>query len=317
MGGGQRQPGGPPHGADTGVGSELRDRVNASYERYHSELSGSEFDRYVRFMNYGYTEAPNGTMDDSSADPSRAASRVRLPPRLPNRNAARLVVELIGAEPLDGRTVVDVGCGRGGALWLIQTYLRPRVSIGIDLSMGAVRAASEISPAVRADAESLPLAPCSVDVVLNIESSLHYPWIGRFFGEVARVLRPGGAFLYTDLVYTSQESIHLDLLLRSGFDVECDRDITHQVLASRSARAARESLAFDRGSPATVDVERFVGTEGTAFQAGLSDGTWRYRIIRLRRSRRRPEPAMPPGPAELEAVTAATDALGGFGPSSS
>ena len=52
---------------------------------------------------------------------------------------------------------------------------------------------------VQGDAENLPFPDQSFDAVINIESSHCYPRFPRFLAEVARVLRPGGHFLYADL----------------------------------------------------------------------------------------------------------------------
>jgi ubiquinone/menaquinone biosynthesis C-methylase UbiE len=52
---------------------------------------------------------------------------------------------------------------------------------------------------VQGDAENLPFDDESFDAVINIEASHLYPQLPRFLAEVARVLRPGGHFLYADL----------------------------------------------------------------------------------------------------------------------
>jgi fatty-acid O-methyltransferase len=52
---------------------------------------------------------------------------------------------------------------------------------------------------VQGDAEDLPFADQSFDAVINVESSHCYPQFPRFLAEVARVLRPGGYFLYADI----------------------------------------------------------------------------------------------------------------------
>ena len=52
---------------------------------------------------------------------------------------------------------------------------------------------------VHGDAEKLPFPDQSFDAVINVESSGAYPHFSRFLAEVARVLRPGGHFLYADL----------------------------------------------------------------------------------------------------------------------
>jgi ubiquinone/menaquinone biosynthesis C-methylase UbiE len=51
---------------------------------------------------------------------------------------------------------------------------------------------------VQGDAENLPFADQSFDAVINVEASHCYPRFPRFLAEVARVLRPGGHFLYCD-----------------------------------------------------------------------------------------------------------------------
>jgi ubiquinone/menaquinone biosynthesis C-methylase UbiE len=51
---------------------------------------------------------------------------------------------------------------------------------------------------VRGDAQNLHFPDQSFDAVINVEASHIYPNLERFLGEVARVLRPGGHFLYAD-----------------------------------------------------------------------------------------------------------------------
>jgi ubiquinone/menaquinone biosynthesis C-methylase UbiE len=49
------------------------------------------------------------------------------------------------------------------------------------------------------NAENLPSADHSFDAVINIEAAAFYPRFPHFLAEVARVLRPGGHFLYADV----------------------------------------------------------------------------------------------------------------------
>src|SRR5262249_26847890 len=111
-----------------------------------------------------------------------------------------LVWRLLGETPI-GRdsVVVDVGCGIGGPLgWVIERY-HPGRAIGIEFSDFNVRNAGQIwrgrtaSPQfIQADAQRLPLATASVDVLINLESALHYPDKPAFLAECRRVLRPSG-----------------------------------------------------------------------------------------------------------------------------
>lgn len=292
----------------------VRARVRRSYGRFHESLAESPHGRFARFMNYGYADLPAETGGDPAADVAADTFTVRVPARIPNARAARLVAEVVGAEPLDGRIVVDVGCGRGGALALVGASSTPRAALGVDLVIGGAGSLPSLpgTTFAGADAEHLPLADGSVDVVLNIESSLHYPCRPCFFAEVGRVLRPGGAFLHTDLWPTPHVDATIEALVAAGFDVDHHRDITGNVLAARAERAEREALAL--GTLSDDGAGRFVGTEGTAFQAGLADGTWSYRLVRLRRSDR---PAVPPSDTVMaalaDATTAAHDATGELG----
>jgi SAM-dependent methyltransferase len=70
---------------------------------------------------------------------------------------------------------------------------------------GACGAGAE--PALRCDAEQLPLRDASVDFVTTFNAVHHFD-LGRFATEVVRVLRPGGhLFVYTRTPEQNAESI--------------------------------------------------------------------------------------------------------------
>ncbi len=100
-------------------------------------------------------------------------------------------------------TVLDLGCGTG----FFRPALRQRYPgaryLGLDLApgmLGFARAAQgSAGEWVAGDAEQLPLATGSVDLVF---SSLALQWCPRpeaVFAELARVLRPGGRCLFSTL----------------------------------------------------------------------------------------------------------------------
>jgi ubiquinone/menaquinone biosynthesis C-methylase UbiE len=89
--------------------------------------------------------------------------------------------------------VLDIGCGTGeDALFLAREFPSARVR-GIDISEPMIRAAKAkvgLDPEGRihfkvADASSLPWPEDSFDLVAQLNMT-------PFFGEIARVLRPGG-----------------------------------------------------------------------------------------------------------------------------
>lgn len=58
-----------------------------------------------------------------------------------------------------------------------------------------------------ADAEALPFADASFDVVTVRIAPHHFPHPARFISEVARVLRPGGTFVFNDNVAPEDDEL--------------------------------------------------------------------------------------------------------------
>jgi arsenite methyltransferase len=124
-------------------------------------------------------------------------------------------------------TVVDVGCGAGMDLLLAARAVGPRGrAIGIDMTEVMVERARASARAARlenvevrlGDAMSLPLEDASADVVisngvLNLTSDKSIA-----IGEVFRVLKPSGRFLYGDIIVANElsEAIRKDVDLWTG-----------------------------------------------------------------------------------------------------
>ncbi|MEL7208909.1 MAG: class I SAM-dependent methyltransferase, partial [Actinomycetota bacterium] len=117
--------------------------------------------------------------------------------RGPTATSLELVDEVLGDTDLAGCRVVDVGCGRGGALRVLGDRRGADPAIGVDrdlAALGAARSRTRRSdtPVVGADALHLPLRGGTVDAVVNIESACLYGDLGGWYQEAARVLAPGG-----------------------------------------------------------------------------------------------------------------------------
>ena len=98
--------------------------------------------------------------------------------------------------PLAGSDVLDLGAGRGH----YAAYARAkgaRLAIGLDLTPEMV--AGIVQCGVVGEAERLPLASGSIDVVVAALVLSFVPDRSRMFSEVARVLRPGGCLVLSDL----------------------------------------------------------------------------------------------------------------------
>jgi SAM-dependent methyltransferase len=102
----------------------------------------------------------------------------------------------LGREDLDGRIVLDAGCGMGRYL-RIAGESPARLILGLDLS-GAVAAARELTCAlphiavIRGDLLRLPFPPGSFDLIYSLGVIDHTPDPRAAFLSLARLLKPGG-----------------------------------------------------------------------------------------------------------------------------
>ena len=115
--------------------------------------------------------------------------------------ARRRLLERLQLVRLEPACIIDLGSATGkGAVELAAAYPEARV-VAIDRSLAMLeraqaRCASVAVAAVAGDAERLPLADNSVDLVF---ANLLLPWCAPdiVFGEMARVLREGGLATFT------------------------------------------------------------------------------------------------------------------------
>jgi ubiquinone/menaquinone biosynthesis C-methylase UbiE len=112
-----------------------------------------------------------------------------------------LLIEVIGEDSLG--TLGEICCGRGEALTLLEG--RFEKGVGIDISSNMLRAAmsgfngSNVFFA-QGDATVLPLAKESLDNVVMLGGIHHVKNREALFGEVFRVLKPGGRFIWREPV---------------------------------------------------------------------------------------------------------------------
>src|SRR6516162_5573432 len=71
------------------------------YDTVSAQLASNGYGEFSFFLNYGYV-----------ADGQPEFAAVPLPEQYFNRNSVKLVLELIGDCPIDGKRVLDVGWGR-------------------------------------------------------------------------------------------------------------------------------------------------------------------------------------------------------------
>jgi SAM-dependent methyltransferase len=99
------------------------------------------------------------------------------------------------------KDVLEYGCG--GGQWSIALARRGARPVGLDLSMRQLLHAARLMrdagapfPVVNADAERIPFADASFDVVFCDHGAMTFADPSRTVPEVARVLRPDGLFAF-------------------------------------------------------------------------------------------------------------------------
>ncbi len=218
-----------------------------------------------------------------------AFSQIELPTHALNKNCVRLVLEVIGDCPIQKHyETLDVGCGRGDTISVLHQYFQPQKMVGLDLSATAVAFCKrqhtyDNTHFLEGDAENLPFANASFDVVTNLESSHNYPNVFAFYQEVARVLRPNGDFLYTDLFSLNRLEQHTRSLQQNGLIIEQDRDITTNVFLSSDEIGQTHFNAFYQGNDNEF-MTNFLAVPGSKMYNDMRDGNTTYRIYKLRKS---------------------------------
>lgn len=147
------------------------------------------------------------------------------------------VDRVISGLQLQGRRLLDIGCGSGGiTLHLLEAHGVAEAT-GFDVELPVIEAARR-----RAEAKNLsdrarfvcgapgplPFADGSFDVVFSKDALLHVPDKDALFAEIFRVLKPGGVFAASNWMI--------------GHDGEPSDDM--------KAYIAAEGLSFSMASPA-------------------------------------------------------------------
>jgi ubiquinone/menaquinone biosynthesis C-methylase UbiE len=113
----------------------------------------------------------------------------------------------LAVRPLEGAETLVVGCGRGVDVELAFEALRSSRVTAIDLDERQVarareRLGSRFGERLRlevGDASRMPFPDASFDLVLDFGIIHHIPSWQDAVGEIHRVLRPGGQFLFEEI----------------------------------------------------------------------------------------------------------------------
>ena len=214
------------------------------FRRWYDLQTESLSDKPLQFCNYGYAPL--------SRDEKRGAASV---PQDGQYLCMMMYHHVAGQIDIENSDVLEVGCGHGGGCQYIKRHLKARRVVGIDISQIRIdycrkHSAFDGIAFQVGDAEKTSFDDKSFDVVVNIESSHHYPNLDRFFKEVHRILKPNGHFLYADLWSTHLMDQLKQKLRKYNLKIVSENDITPNVIeslrrASQSADRLRKLALSD------------------------------------------------------------------------
>ena len=247
---------------------------------WYGRLAKRHTDAGWTFMNYGFAPAEGSQLALEAADE-------------PDRLCIQLYHRVVSATALKGKTVLEVGSGRGGGASFVARYHEPASMTGVDFSEQAVALSTRRHAAVEnlrftvGDAEELPFPAASFDAVINVESSHCYGHIEKFFSEVARVLRPGGWFLYTDFRGAAEmKTLHATLAAQHGLERIAREDITGDVAAALEADDERKRRLIHENIPPRFQqlFGEFAGLSGGQMHRGFCNRDLVYHRFAFRRT---------------------------------
>ncbi len=249
-------------------------RNREAYKDLAALLDEAGLAEHALFLNWGYL--PDGEKESAVFSPGGPQ--------------ARLARELLDGTSVDGRSVLDVGCGRGGLAALLASEYSPRSVTGVDLSPANIAfcRTRHRHPRLRfqiADACRLPQPDGSIDVLCNLESSGAYADLPAFFGHVHRILKSGGDFLYGDVFSADTVALIHDALRHTGFTLISARSINAEVATARrmagSALMTRLEQAMSRRGKKTDngEMQRYFATPGSAMFNALQSGAADYHLF--------------------------------------
>jgi O-methyltransferase len=231
------------------------------------------------FLNYGFAAADE---TESWVHVSDAGYRCHL----------SLVRHVLQGVDLRSKTVLEVGCGRGGNCYYLARYTQAEQIVGLDCCLPNIALARRNSKlgkvqVLAGDAQRLPFADESFDVVLNLESAHCYADFPAFLAESARVLAKDGTFCFADLwdleIIPVEWPAREEALANCPLKIISREDISEQVFQAlnRSDSICEELRRLSAPENRNL-LERIIrGAE--AFRASLASGCCSYYVWTMRK----------------------------------
>ncbi|MDC0254476.1 methyltransferase domain-containing protein [Bacteriovoracales bacterium] len=235
------------------------------------------------FMNYGHHEVSENKEKLRNGEYLKKERSFYSPD---NETMARLYFYLCESFSgnFRGKSLIEVGSGRGGGARFISQNYPISSFIGIDLSTKNIDFSKDLHKNIpqlsfmEGDAEKLPLAEGSVDIVFNVESSHCYPRFETFISEVSRVLKTGGHFIFCDFRPKEEREGLLKVFKKNGLEVLSEVDITPNILAALDFDSEKRIALIKRLTPKFMYpiMKIFSGVKGTLVYENFKKGKLDY-----------------------------------------
>jgi ubiquinone/menaquinone biosynthesis C-methylase UbiE len=232
----------------------------------------------VIFLNYAFeTNPPRGIALSAADEPHRACIQL---------------YHHVGTQVnLSGKNVLEVSCGHGGGASYLTRSQKPARYTGLDFNPKGI-AFCQKQHAVKGlefivgDAQNLPFSDHSFDVLINVEASHCYADLPGFLAEVARVLKPGGFFLYADFRFCDGLIAWESALENAPLKLLQSRDISAEVLAGMDLNSARSLELLEKKLPKWLHGlgRDFAGVQGSRIHTALQNGALFYRSYCFRKA---------------------------------
>lgn len=229
-------------------------------------------DEEMPFIDWGYEEDPAMGIPLSEEDER-------------NRYCIQLYHSTASQFDIAGKQVLEVSCGHGGgASYLVRT-MHPGSYTGLDLNGPGIELCRRRHRLpgldfVCGDAQDMPLPDSAYDVVISVEAGHLYPRFRSFLAEVARVLRPGGHFLYADERARRDVPEWDSALAQFPLRMVSSRSINQEVVRGMDGSSVPIAALIDERVPRLLRgaAREFACLPGSRMYRSMQDGSTVYRM---------------------------------------
>jgi len=203
-------------------------------------------DNHNNYMNHGYYPAYKNLFDYHKIFKHQASLYLHLFDNIDTKN----------------KSLLEVGCGRGGGINLLSESYDFKNIEACDLTDSNITHCQKYANDIKfkvADAENLDYDDDQFDIVINVESSHCYKDLNPFFFKVQKILKSDGVFLYTDVFepqhigYVEQNLSHFFKIIKEDITdnvmQSCEYDIEYfdTVLPDKDSKEFYINIAKDKG----------------------------------------------------------------------